>query len=236
MTLLLSVLAPAALTPAAALTPRYPRRASSQRCSASPQLDPSYMYVCRCDGAGSALPAYTPSPGISNYVNATSNSFFGPPPASVIELAVRQFGRNLRAIFGSYDDEQTGPLSPEVQANRATLRSLKLSSANILKREEARGGIPPDTPDLIRVPYVQLCRLIDGIFEDRPPIERFFFLETVARMPYFSYVSMLHLYETLGFWRRGAETKRIHGDEEYNEWHVSRATALPPAAALRGRV
>ena len=30
---------------------------------------------------------------------------------------------------------------------------------------------------------------------------------------------MLHLYETLGFWRRGAETKRIHGDEEYNEYH-----------------
>ena len=236
MTVLLSLLAPAALTPAAAPTPRYPRRALPPRCSASPQLDPSYMYVCRCDGAGSALPAYTPSPGIANYVNATSNSFFGPPPAGVIELAVRQFGRNLRAIFGSYDDEQTGPLSPEVKANRATLRSLKLSSANILKREEARGGIPPDTPDLIRVPYVQLCRLIDGIFEDRPPIERFFFLETVARMPYFSYVSMLHLYETLGFWRRGAETKRIHGDEEYNEWHVSRATALPPAAALRGRV
>ena len=219
MTVLLSLLTPAALTPAAAPTPCYPRRACPPRCSASPQLDPSYMYVCRCDGAGSALPAYTPSPGISNYVNATSNSFFGPPPAGVIELAVRQFGRNLRAIFGSYDDEQTGPLSPEVQANRATLRSLKLSSANILKREEARGGIPPDTPDLIRVPYVQLCRLIDGIFEDRPPIERFFFLETVARMPYFSYVSMLHLYETLGFWRRGAETKRIHGDEEYNEWH-----------------
>ena len=79
------------------------------------------------------------------------------------------------------------------------------------------------------------CRLIDGIFEDRPPIERFFFLETVARMPYFSYVSMLHLYETLGFWRRGAETKRIHGDEEYNEWHHGRARR-PPAAALRGRV
>lgn len=55
----------------------------------------------------------------------------------------------------------------------------------------------------------------------RPPqvLERFFFLETVARMPYFAYVSVLHLYETLGFWRRGAETKRVHGDEEYNEYH-----------------
>ena len=47
-----------------------------------------------------------------------------------------------------------------------------------------------------------LCQFIDLVFEERPVIERFFFLETVARMPYFSYVSMLHLYETLGFWRR----------------------------------
>lgn len=27
------------------------------------------------------------------------------------------------------------------------------------------------------------------------PIARFWFLETVARMPYFSYISMLHFYE-----------------------------------------
>ncbi|CAN0351988.1 unnamed protein product, partial [Ectocarpus sp. 13 AM-2016] len=36
----------------------------------------------------------------------------------------------------------------------------------------------------------------DVVFEDRP-IQRFWFLETVARMPYFSYLSMLFLYETL---------------------------------------
>ncbi|CAN0037744.1 unnamed protein product [Discosporangium mesarthrocarpum] len=31
---------------------------------------------------------------------------------------------------------------------------------------------------------------------------RFYALETIARVPYFSYVSVLHLYETLGFWRK----------------------------------
>jgi ubiquinol oxidase len=41
------------------------------------------------------------------------------------------------------------------------------------------------------------------MYEGRP-IQRFWLLETVARMPYFSYLSMLHLYETLGFWNIGA--------------------------------
>lgn len=35
------------------------------------------------------------------------------------------------------------------------------------------------------------------------PIQRFWFLEMVARMPYFSYITMLHLYETFGWWRAG---------------------------------
>jgi len=35
------------------------------------------------------------------------------------------------------------------------------------------------------------------------PIQRFWFLEMVARMPYFSYITMLHLYESFGWWRAG---------------------------------
>ena len=38
-------------------------------------------------------------------------------------------------------------------------------------------------------------------------------------MPYFSYISMLQLYETLGWWRRSSEAKRIHFAEEYNEFN-----------------
>jgi len=197
------------------------------RC-ASPraaQLDSGYRFVCRCEGAAASLKAnrgkrVATVPGIGNYivVNVTSNSFIGPPPASIVELAVRQFGRNLNAIFGNYD-EVVGVLPEDVVENRKTLSRLTLNTANILAREEARGGIPDDVPTIILWPYVKLCEFIDVIFAERPVIERFFFLETVARMPYFSYVSMLHLYETLGFWRRGAETKRVHGDEEYNEYH-----------------
>lgn len=49
---------------------------------------------------------------------------------------------------------------------------------------------------------------MDVIYAGRP-IQRFWFLETVARMPYFSYISMLHLYESLGWWRAGAELRRV---------------------------
>jgi len=47
---------------------------------------------------------------------------------------------------------------------------------------------------------------------------RFYALETIARMPYFSYLSVLHLYETLGWWRK-AEYLRIHFAETWNELH-----------------
>ncbi|CAM9262948.1 unnamed protein product [Choristocarpus tenellus] len=47
---------------------------------------------------------------------------------------------------------------------------------------------------------------------------RFYALETIARVPYFSYVSVLHLYETLGLWRK-AEYLKIHFAESYNEMH-----------------
>ena len=49
---------------------------------------------------------------------------------------------------------------------------------------------------------------LDKLYAGRP-LQRFWFLETVARMPYFSYISMLHLYESLGWWRAGAELRRV---------------------------
>ena len=54
----------------------------------------------------------------------------------------------------------------------------------------------------------RLCYVLDVIYDKRP-IQRFWFLEMVARMPYFSYISMLHLYESLGWWRAGAELRRV---------------------------
>ena len=47
---------------------------------------------------------------------------------------------------------------------------------------------------------------------------RFAALETIARVPYFSYTSVLHLYETLG-WFRQKEYIKLHFAESWNELH-----------------
>lgn len=61
--------------------------------------------------------------------------------------------------------------------------------------------------------------LFDNLFvgEDRA-YARFYALETIARVPYFSYLSVLHLYETLGRWRR-AKYLKLHFAESWNEMH-----------------
>ena len=59
--------------------------------------------------------------------------------------------------------------------------------------------------------------IIDKLYEWRD-YSRFYALETVARVPYFSFLSVLHLYETLGFWRR-ADYLKVHFAQTMNEFH-----------------
>ena len=52
--------------------------------------------------------------------------------------------------------------------------------------------------------------ILDVWFPENRPIQRFWLLETVARMPYFSYNSMLTLYEILGWWRKSSDLRKVH--------------------------
>lgn len=70
---------------------------------------------------------------------------------------------------------------------------------------------------MIRLLVNILVFFINFIYRDRP-YPRFYVLETVARVPYFSYLSVLHLYETLGLWRK-ADWLKIHFAESWNELH-----------------
>jgi len=140
------------------------------------------------------------------------------PPSNIFSLGSQQFTRNLRAMFNEYSqDEQDKQLTPKQIELQQQLSTLTLNSTAIWERERSRG--PLIAPFIIKAPYYVLTFLLDVIFEGRNPFQRFFLLETVARMPYFSYITMLHLYETLGFWRRSADIKRIHFAEEWNEFH-----------------
>lgn len=99
----------------------------------------------------------------------------------------------------------------------AKLRQLKLDDAAVVARERARhargkGAVP--APWWIRAPFWALCSVLDLLFVGRP-LQRFWVLETVARIPYFSAISLLHLYESLGFWRAGAELRKVHFAEEW---------------------
>ena len=145
-------------------------------------------------------------------------------PSSAVDLAVKNFRRELaelrRSFSGAEGCRDEDDCTPEALALREQLAALVLDNDRVWERErkrEAAGG-KVSAPLVLLGPYYFLCWCLDVFFDGRP-LARFWFLETVARMPYFSYVSMLHLYESLGWWRRSAETKRVHFAEEWNEFH-----------------
>ncbi|MBD2100192.1 plastoquinol terminal oxidase [Leptolyngbya sp. FACHB-261] len=70
---------------------------------------------------------------------------------------------------------------------------------------------------MIRFVVGVLVFVTDVLYQKRP-YQRFYVLETIARVPYFAYLSVLHLYETLGYWRK-ADLLKIHFAETWNELH-----------------
>jgi ubiquinol oxidase len=62
-----------------------------------------------------------------------------------------------------------------------------------------------------------IVTILDAIYTDRH-YARFYMLETIARVPYFAYLSVLHVYESFGWWRR-ADYLKVHFAESWNELH-----------------
>jgi hypothetical protein len=145
------------------------------------------------------------------------------PPGNLWELGWQQFMRNVRAMRGEYEEDydydNTAVLTtPRQRDLQKDLMKLTLNTTAIWEREgQDPSANHDDAPYIVKIPYFVLCVFLDQVFDQKYVPSRFFFLETVARMPYFSYIGMLHTYETLGFWRRSATVKRIHFAEEWNE-------------------
>ena len=106
------------------------------------------------------------------------------PPSNLWKLGTEQFMRNVRAMQGEYDDENVVELNPEQKALRKRLNRLTLNSTAIWEAETMDG--PIQAPWIIKAPYLIICWLLDVVFEGKYVPSRFFLLETVARMPYFS--------------------------------------------------
>jgi len=131
-------------------------------------------------------------------------------------LALNNFGRELKELTATVLPYQTAASQDEPCVYADALSGLTLSNDAIWAREHARPSVP--APLVIRLPYLALCGVLDTLYDGRP-IARFWYLETVARIPYFGYNTMIFLYETLGWWRRSAKLKKTHFKEEWNEFH-----------------
>lgn len=107
------------------------------------------------------------------------------------------------------------------------LNQLKLSNKAVWDREKKRekDGAAVGSPWYTKGAYLVLCLMIDVLYENRP-VPRFWFLEMVARMPYFSYISMLHLYESLGWWRAGRICTKA---SDYQDQSITSQLAFIPS-------
>lgn len=171
---------------------------TTKKFEASVMAAEQYGFLSRSEGSSSML------------LDNPDTSFA--PPANFVSLAFEGFQRNLQGLFGEYEKESK--LTYRQMDLQKKLKLLNLNCTAVWEREGEVNG-----PLILKVPYIFLCYMLDVLFEGKFVFGRFFLLETVARVPYFSYISMLHLYETLGWWRRSNEVKRIHFSEEWNEFH-----------------
>ncbi|XP_050369803.1 ubiquinol oxidase 4, chloroplastic/chromoplastic [Argentina anserina] len=62
-----------------------------------------------------------------------------------------------------------------------------------------------------------VIKILDTLYHDRD-YARFYVLETIARVPYFAFMSVLHMYESFGWWRR-RDYLKVHFAESWNEMH-----------------
>lgn len=147
----------------------------------------------------------------------------GTKPNSAFLLATQNFLRQGSALLEQIVVDKLGIVGKSYippEEKPPLVFGFTLSNEQVKEAERKRESRPEfrvESNFVARGLYEIGCFALDELFVDRP-IARFWFLEIIARIPYFSYVSMLHLYESFGWWR-GIELRKIHNAEEYNELH-----------------
>jgi len=157
--------------------------AKSLSAAASALYGFDYGFISRSEGAKFRLRG-----GKVGQTLISSSEYEG-PPGNIFAVGAQQFMRNLNAIRGEYSDEdEEGPLTDKQIELREKLNELTLNATAIWERELKDGPIV--APFIIKIPYLAVCYLLDVVFDGRYVPARFFLLETVARMPYFSYITV----------------------------------------------
>lgn len=116
-----------------------------------------------------------------------------------------------------------------IQAGRPCLPTASSSKLFVMSEllptaEEGECLVPPSGPASVfgrpihsdvldrNRAFIKMCKsvLFDTLFQGEEitrSYARFYALENIARMPYFSYLSVLHLYESMGRWRKAEYLK-----------------------------
>jgi len=144
----------------------------------------------------------------------------GPPP-SAMTLATSNFWRELKELTAMLVPYKTRMSLEEPNIYAAQLDKLRLDNDKVWAREEALTVSAVPAPLVIKLPYLATCDLLDKLYDGndgKRVLAKFWFLETIARVPYFGYNTMIFLYETMGWWRLSSSLKKVHFKEDENEF------------------
>jgi len=197
------------------------RNVKKQAAISSSDLEGDFEGAEECktfvDREGNVAPVMCGDYGFRSGTGRIYEDTDGTIPDNIWSLATENFKKEWQALKGSLRVKDDVPAVTEL---RQKLDDLTLSNEECWKLEHARDEERGKeyAPALIKGPFYALCLMTDYLFTGRP-IQRFWFLEEVARMPYMSYISMMHLYESLGWFRASMPVRKVHFAEEWNEMH-----------------
>ncbi|CAI8590585.1 unnamed protein product [Vicia faba] len=149
----------------------------------------------------------------TTHLNKPLTSQFRPlsfrPSFSRIRASLLQDKEDKVILQDSFPSKTTSPSDSATASNSSndTVSSPSAWEKGVIKVEQSFNIFLTDS----------VIKILDALYHDRN-YARFFVLETIARVPYFAFMSILHMYESFGWWRR-ADYLKVHFAESWNEMH-----------------
>ncbi|XP_058758740.1 ubiquinol oxidase 4, chloroplastic/chromoplastic-like [Vicia villosa] len=149
----------------------------------------------------------------TTHLNKPLTSQFRPlsfrPSFSRIRASLLQDKEDKVILQDSFPSKTTSPIDSATgsSASNDSVSSPSAWEKGVIKVEQSVNIFLTDS----------VIKILDVLYRDRN-YARFFVLETIARVPYFAFMSILHMYESFGWWRR-ADYLKVHFAESWNEMH-----------------
>lgn len=157
-------------------------------------------------GAGTVLPVFLPHPRFRRRV-------------ALVAVVAGPDGSAGRA-GPTAADEEDGSAGSVASVPSLLPHPVAAAVADAVPSEPERDVLPGPVKWINGVAVGLAVGLTDRLFSGKEPVRRFWVLEVVARCPYFSYLCVLHCYESLGLRSRSSRLTsrlRAHFAEADNE-------------------